>query len=159
MDQGMRHKLRQLVMKHEGYSTKLVQDSDQNITIGIGRNLTVRGIYPTEVDIMFNHDADFFYGKLHETFEWYGLLNEARQIALIDICFIGWHQFLLLEKLIAALSIGDYDEAACEVIRTLYCKIVSSRANEISYIIKTGSLDSPHSQIPACAMLGALEEF
>lgn len=111
MNQGMKIKIRHLLLKHE---EKMPEISD---------------------------DAEFFYRKLKETFYFYKHLNEARQIALIDICFIGWQRFLTLHKMISALSIGDYDEAACEVMRTLYCKQVPSRANEISYIIKTGNLD------------------
>lgn len=142
MTPEMKSALRHLLIEHEGYRQKLYHDSLGIPTIGIGRNLEDRGISPTEIDIMCNNDMEYFYGKLNEHFPWFAHLNEARQIALIDMSYMGFQNFLKFEKMISYLAIDDYTSAAYELLDSDYAKQVGKRAIDLAGIIKTGLL--PH---------------
>jgi len=141
MTPDMKSKLRHLLISHESYEHFPYTDTTGHITIGIGRNLSDRGVLPTEIDMMFDHDVDYFFNFLTDHFAWFPKLNDARQIALVDMCFMGTRSFLTFDKMIAALEKGDYNLAAQEVVNSKYEDQVGQRAMDIATIIKTGSLD------------------
>ena len=140
MQLDMKSKLRQLLIKHEGYEGHPYSDSVGKVTIGIGRNLTDRGVLPTEIDMMFDHDVDYFFNFLSDKFVWFPKLNEARQIALVDMCFMGTKTFMQFEKMIAALEMGDYERAAEEITNSKYAGEVGQRAIDLSNIIRMGAI-------------------
>lgn len=140
MQTDMKTKLRQLLIRHEDYELHPYTDTVGKITIGIGRNLTDRGILPTEVDMMFDHDVDYFYNFLLDHFSWVAKLNEARQIALIDLCFIGTKKFLEFTKMISAFEREDYLMASQEILDSKYATEVGQRARDLAHIIETGTL-------------------
>jgi lysozyme len=136
----MKVKLRTLLIKHEDLKLLPYRDVFGNITIGIGRNLTGRGVLPTEVDMMFDHDVDHFFNFLSLAFPWFNKLNEARQCALVDMCFMGTKTFLEFKEMIAALEKEDFERAAQEIIHSHYEAEVHQRAHDIAEIIRTGNL-------------------
>lgn len=138
MTPDMKIKLRHLLIVHEGYEQKLYTDSIGKHTIGIGRNLDDRGVCPTEIDMMCDHDMQYFYDQLDSHFTWFAQLNEARQIALIDMCFMGFKKFLSFKKMIAYLANHDYDNAAIELLDSAYAHQVGKRAIDLATIIKLG---------------------
>lgn len=134
----MKLKLRHLLIVHEGYEQKLYTDSVGKHSIGIGRNLDDRGVCPTEIDMMCDHDMQYFYDQLDSHFKWFAELNEARQIALIDMCFMGFKKFLSFKKMISYLASHDYNNAAIELLDSAYAKQVGKRAIDLATIIKLG---------------------
>lgn len=136
----MRDKLHTLLIKHEGCRNYPYIDTVGKTTIGIGRNLSDRGILPDEITLMFNNDVDYFYEKLNKTFPWFAKLNEDRQIALIDMCFMGFQKFLTFSKMIECLAKGDMKGAATQIINSKYDKEVGKRADDIAEIVSTGVL-------------------
>lgn len=142
MNPTMKAQLRHLLIKHEGYESHPYKDSMGHITIGIGRNLDSRGVLPTEIDMMCDHDMQYFYDQLDSHFKWFAQLNDARQIALIDMCFMGFKKFLSFKKMIAYLEAHDYDNAAIELLDSVYAKQVGNRAIDLASIIKLGYIAS-----------------
>lgn len=140
MTPAMRGSLRQLLIKHEGYRLMPYTDTLGNTTIGIGRNLTGRGAQPTEIDQMFNNDVDYFYNFLTNTYPWFQLLNEARQIALVDMCFMGTKPFSEFENMIDYLSKANWLQASLEIKYSKYASQVGQRAIDIQNIILNGAL-------------------
>lgn len=136
----MRQQLKALLIRHEGLRQHPYKDTTGHWTIGIGRNLTDRGLLPSEIDLMFINDTDYFYYKLNQKFDWFANLNDARKIALVDLCFAGFSTFCTFEKMIDALEKGDFDTAADEIVDSLYAKQVGYRAKELAKIIRTGEL-------------------
>jgi hypothetical protein len=57
-----------------------------NLTIGIGRNLTGRGISSSEAMVCFEHDLADVFADL-EKFPWWGPLDVVRQMAVADVRF------------------------------------------------------------------------
>jgi len=122
---------------HEGLNHFPYLDSVGKVTIGIGYNLTDRGIDSEWINSQFNLDVQYFYNQLCE-FPWYHLLNEDRQIILIDMAFMGWKRFLEFEKMIEALDRRDYETAANEMLESKWAEEVKGRAALLAEGIRTG---------------------
>ena len=135
-------KLKSLLIKHEGDRDFPYNDNDNphNITIGIGRNLTGVGINQDEKDLMFKNDTDPLFDYLCKTYPWFNELNEDRQIALVDMAFMGKKNFSEFQQMIVALSRHDYLTAREEIINSEYGKKQPNRANYIGDVILKGVL-------------------
>lgn len=140
MAPDMMRKLRGLLMIHEGYKLKPYTDTTGNITIGIGRNLSDRGIFPTEADQMFTNDVNYFYNALCTTYPWFTQLDEARQIALVDMSFMGVKTLGGFTEMLAAFGLKNYNTAAYEILNSHYAHQVGQRAKDIAQIVRTGRL-------------------
>lgn len=136
-----RQKLRGLLTAHEGCKLFPYTDTTGNLSIGIGRCLTTRGISNTEAFYLLDDDISYFYGKLLHYCDFFVKLNENRQLALIDMCFnIGLQGFLNFTKMISALERGDYEEASNEMINSKWAEQVGERATCLANIIRTGEI-------------------
>lgn len=136
----MQAKLRRSLILHEQYRTHPYIDTAGKITIGIGYNLTDRGIDDNWINSQFVSDVDFFYHQF-STFSWFSDLNEDRQIVLIDMAFMGWKKFLEFEELIKALSIHDYKRAAVEMLASDWAHQVKGRAVKLAHAMITGNYE------------------
>lgn len=139
MTPDMQVKLRALLIDHEGKSNFPYVDTVGKITVGIGYNLSDRGLSDDWVDNQFESDVNYFYSQLFQ-FEWFKNLNEARQIALIDMCFMGVKKFLSFKKMIAALEKNDYQSAALEMLNSKWAGQVGRRATDLARIMREGNL-------------------
>lgn len=140
MTLGMKTKLKKLEVMHEGYRKFPYEDTTGHITIGIGYNLTDRGVSDDWIDKQFNEDIEFFYHQLAKQFPWFASLNEARQIALIDMCFMGFKKLLSFKKMFGFLAEKRYLLAANEVLNSRWATQVGERAQTIAKMIETGDL-------------------
>lgn len=130
-------KVKKSLVLHEGWRDKPYVDSAGKITIGCGYNLSDRGIDGDWIDRQFKEDVEFFYKNLYE-FPWFHLLNEDRQIVLVDMAFMGWKRFLGFEKMIDALERNDYELAAHEIMMSKWAEEVKDRAVQLSNGMKNG---------------------
>ena len=136
-----RLKLKQLLVQHESYKQFLYVDSTGHSTIGIGRNLTDRGISTTEAFYLLDDDILYFSSKLNHFLPFFSVLDENRQIALIDMCFnLGVQGFLNFKNMIAALESHDYERAAKEMLDSKWHEQVGDRATTLANIIRTGEI-------------------
>lgn len=138
MDLFMFAKLKRSLIIHEGLRTHPYTDTRGNITIGIGYNLTSRGIDADWIDNQYAKDINYFYTTLSNEYDWFKHLNEDRQIILIDMCFMGYKRFQGFTKMLAALSDQNFDEAAREMMNSEWAHEVGGRAVSLAYGMKTG---------------------
>ena len=141
MSQAMAAKLKRSLILHEGCKNFPYVDSFGNITVGIGYNLSARGLDNKWIADQFLDDIYYFYSRFIEYFRWFELLDEDRQIALIDMAFMGWKNFLTFQKMLAALAIQDYETAAFEMIDSKWARQVGARAHRVANVIITGEYD------------------
>ena len=133
--------LRNLIVAQEGFSQFPYLDTDGVMTIGYGRNLVDRGISAPEALYLLDQDIFYFQQKLRDNLECFDDLNEARQIALISMCFnLGVNGFLKFDKMIRALDRGRYDVAASEMLESKWAAQVGKRATDLARIIESGEL-------------------
>lgn len=144
MDAEKKIKLKNLLLKHEGEERFPYIDPEGNIFIGICRNLSDTGLRKDEIDLLFKNDTDFLYDYLLKNYSWFKELNEARQIALVDMAFIGIKNFESFKKMIDALSNHDYKKAHDEILDSSYSKKLLMRgvtkANDIANVILMGEI-------------------
>jgi lysozyme len=140
MPDSMQVSLRKLLIDHEGYKRMPYVDTVGKVTIGIGYNLTDRGLPDSWINSQYEEDVDYFYTQLNQDFSWYKNLNEARQIALIDMAFMGYKRFLGFEKMLAAFAQENYVVAANEIENSEWYDEVKDRGPQIKQIVLTGEI-------------------
>lgn len=130
-------KVKKSLVLHEGWRNFPYTDTLGNLTIGVGFNLSDRGLSDDWIQNQFFSDVNFFHKNLYE-FPWYHLMSENRQVVLIDMAFMGWKKFLGFEKMIQALENLDYEAAAEEILNSDWAKEVKGRAIQLSEGMRTG---------------------
>lgn len=136
-----RQKVKGLLVQDEQYKQFPYIDTTGHITIGVGRNLTDRGISTTEAFYLLDDDIMYFYNKLLHFLPFFTHLTENRQIALIDMCFnLGVQGLLNFNNMIAALDMGWWDQAANEMLKSKWSEQVGERATRLANIIRTGEI-------------------
>lgn len=133
----MLEKLKKSLVAHEDYRKFPYVDSVGKITIGIGYNLSDRGIDDGWINTQYQKDVLYFYNQLME-FKWYQTLNADRQIILIDMAFMGWKKFLGFKKMINAISKGDFKGAAFEMLNSKWAEQVKGRSASLAQGMLTG---------------------
>jgi len=134
-------KLKELLVSHEKYVQFPYSDSAGHLTIGIGRNLSDRGISTTEAFYLLDDDIIYFSSKLRHFLPFFSALDENRQVALIDMCFnLGIQGLLNFNKMLSALERGDYEDAAKEALNSKWAEQVGERATCLADIIRNGNI-------------------
>jgi lysozyme len=134
-------KLRNLLTSHEKYVQFPYVDTTGHITVGIGRNLTDRGISTNEALLLLDDDISYFSSKLAHYLNFFPGLDSNRQIALVDMCFnLGINNFLAFSGMIQALENKDWKCAHDEMLDSKWAQQVGERATQLANIILTGEL-------------------
>jgi lysozyme len=133
-----RDALRQQLATHEGVRLFPYVDSVGKITIGIGRNLTDRGITDAEARLFL--DADINSAIRDCTgFPWFPDLDPVRQRAIVDLCFnIGLPRLRGFTKMLTAMARSEWDAAAHELLDSRYAEQVGKRARTLAAMLRTG---------------------
>jgi lysozyme len=131
-------KLKNLLIKHEGFKLKPYKCTAGKLTIGIGRNLDDKGIEEDEAFFMLHNDISECEKSLNK-FSWFKSLDEVRQCAVMDMVFnLGIARFLLFKQLIQALEIKNYTIAGAEMLDSKWSQQVGQRAKTLSNMMLTG---------------------
>ena len=133
--------LKSMLTLHEGRMLFVYNDSLGVPTIGVGRNLRDKGISPSECDLLLENDiADVLEALTHQ-FPWFSTaLNSARQLALVDMGFMGPEKLRGFHKMIAAIQRGDFQQAAREMLDSTWAQQVGHRAVDLAAIMRDGVL-------------------
>lgn len=125
--------------RDEGLRLKVYIDSVGIPSIGIGRNLKDVGITKAMAYEMLAEDVDTACGVLDRNLPWWRDMTEARQRALVNMCFnLGITRLMGFSKALAALKAGDYDEAARQFLDSRWADQVGQRAQRIAELIRKG---------------------
>lgn len=136
-----KQKLKNLLLNHESYRKFVYTDTTNHLTIGIGRNLSDRGISQSEALYLLDEDITYFTEKLRRYVSFFVALSDNRQIALIDMCFnLGIQGFLGFKSMLFALSKHDYDKAASEILDSKAAHQCPDRYLKLADIIRTDEI-------------------
>lgn len=131
--------LREMLVRHEGLKLKPYIDTAGKLTIGVGRNLTDRGLSVDEVSMLLDNDIADAKADLKRALPWTETLDEVRHDALVSMCFnLGILRLLDFKLFLAALEAGDYPTAKKEMLNSRWAKQVGSRADELAAMILGG---------------------
>lgn len=141
MTPEIRQKLKNLLIKHEQFKQFVYTDSTGHLTIGIGRNLSDRGISSSEALGLLDDDIFYFTSKLSNLLPFFDSLDDNRKIVLVDMCFnLGVNGFLEFREMLLAVEKGDFDTASNEILRSKAAIQARDRYEQLAYIMKTGEL-------------------
>ena len=132
-------KLAEQLKQHEGLRLKPYTDTVGKLTLGIGRNLEDKGITEQEALFMLNNDVDYFYSQLNKRLTWFNKLDDARQNVLVNMAFnLGIRGLLTFKMTLSLIEYGDYNNAATEMLNSVWAYQVCQRAIELSKQMATG---------------------
>lgn len=115
-------KLRTKLIEHEGVRNFAYTDTRGNLTIGVGRTISVHGegLSLDEIYYLLNNDIL----RVHKTlsvFPWFESLNNIRQDVMMELAFnLGIEGLLNFKEMILAIKDGDYATAGLELKRSLW---------------------------------------
>jgi lysozyme len=127
----------------EGRRSKPYLDTVGKITIGVGHNLTAKGLPDSLIDALLNIDlADANSGA--EKLSVYDKLDAIRQTVLVDMVFnMGFEDVQKFVNTLSAINRRDYESAATNMLNSAWAKEVGSRAVELAEIMRTGQIRGP----------------
>jgi lysozyme len=137
--------LKKFVTLQEGYRHFPYFDTRKKITIGIGRNLTDKGISDTTINQMFEEDSIFIENFLTKKYgiDFYNNLNDARKMVCFSLCFnLGTHGFDDFKKMIQALKKQDFTQASMEIINSKASKQLPERYKILADVMEKGTLEN-----------------
>ena len=137
----MANELIEMLKLHEGVRSHVYLCSACYETLGVGRNISESGLglSDDEIEYLLNNDIKRVREELEDTYFWFPALNEARQDAMIDICFnLGLTRLRGFVKAIEAMSREQFDIAADEFMDSRWATQVGNRAVEVTEMISTG---------------------
>lgn len=125
----------------EGLRLKPYKCTAGKTTIGYGRNLDDVGISKSEADMLFERDFARAEADVRRLLKENGIdcehLIEQRFYVLTDMMFnLGYTRLSQFKKLLYALKNSRYDDAAKEMLDSVWAKQVGNRAITLSNLMK-----------------------
>lgn len=122
----------------EGLRLKPYKDTVGKWTLGVGRNITDKGISRAEALFLLDNDLDEVTADL-ATFPWFHKLDPVRMRVLIDMRFqlgeLGLRRF---KRTLASIVSGDYVTAGEQMLQSKAAKQTPARWRENARWMKTG---------------------
>ena len=136
---GFLDRLKEQIKLHEGVEKKVYLDTEGIETIGVGRNLRDRGLSNDEIEYILDNDIAICEEELINNFEWYPELDEIRKRVLIDMVFnLGMPKLKQFAKMLSAVELKDWPEAASQMLDSRWAEQVGSRATRLSEMMESG---------------------
>ncbi len=143
-----------LLVYHEGVRLKPYDDATSQpllkgatlqgfLTIGVGRNLTSRGILPNESALLLQHDIADHWSELVTFLPWVERLDRVRQMVFLDMAFnMGVPKFLTFKHTLSYAKDGDFDKASIAMLQSPWAEQVGARALRLADMMRSGKLPS-----------------
>ena len=127
------------LVEDEGLRLKPYSCTEGKITIGIGRNLDDRGITEAEAYYLCDNDLKEAIPAASDLILDFDNLSDNRKIALVSMVFqMGAHGASKFKNMILAIDVGDFDQAANEMLDSRWAKQTPERANKLSNMMRKG---------------------
>lgn len=124
---------------HEGRKAKPYKDTVGKITIGVGRNLTDRGLSQDEIDYLLINDIVICENDLDRALPWWRELDDIRQRVMIDLCFnLGITKLLGFKNTLKHIQGRRWREAGAGLKASLWYKQVKLRGDRLIAMMVTG---------------------
>lgn len=131
--------IQELIESHEGREKFPYTDTTGHITIGIGRNLTGKGLSDDEIEYLFNNDLRDARNELDRIFPAWRQLSPARKDVLVSMMFnLGTPRYLTFKKFWRAMESEDFERAAHEMLDSRWAEQVGTRADELAEMMLDG---------------------
>lgn len=129
----------ELLIQDEGMRLKPYTDTVGKLTIGVGRNLTDRGLSQDEALYLLTNDIRNVQRGLADRFPWYLHLDDVRKMVVESMTFnMGIEGFTQFKNTIGHIQAGEYEKAADEMLASKWASQVGARATRLSNMMRTG---------------------
>lgn len=132
--------LRDHLVVEEGYRKKPYVDTVGKVTIGVGRNLTDKGLSGPEVEFLLNNDITETEALLDARLPWWRKLDDARQMVIMDMAFNMGGKLFTFVNTLAAIKRGDWAAAKAGMLAAKWAQQVGDRADRLAQIMETGNV-------------------
>jgi lysozyme len=134
------------IKRHEGLVLHAYKDSLGYLTIGYGRLIDKAkhgGISEGEAEYLLQNDVSIVLAALHRNIPFFDSLCVPRQAVLVNMAFqMGIQGVQKFKKTLTLVEMGLYDEAADNMLKSLWAKQTPNRANEMAEQMRTGQWQS-----------------
>ena len=131
-------KLRVELIRDEGLRLLPYTDTVGKLTIGVGRNLTDKGISEEEARLLLDSDIKEHLQLLDDNLEWWRTMSENRQRVLANMAFNLGSRLLGFTNTLAAMKRGDCEAAADGMAASKWATQVGPRADRLVKIMREG---------------------
>lgn len=130
---------RRQLERHEGRRRFPYQDTKGKWTIGIGHNLTDRGLTDRQIDRLCDDDIQEVVLGMVQALPWFSDLDEVRQRVLADIAFnAGVHGLLGFRQMLAAMVVHDWTRAERELLDSEAAREAPGRFHSLAIMLVSG---------------------
>jgi lysozyme len=133
-----RGRLRDHLVNEEGYRKKPYVDTVGKVSIGVGRNLTDKGLSVPEIELLLNNDITETEALLDARLPWWRKLDDGRQMVLMDMAFNMGGKLFTFVNTLAAIKRGDWAAAAAGMKQSKWAQQVGDRAVTLARIMEQG---------------------
>lgn len=134
------------IKRHEGLVLHAYKDSLGYLTIGYGRLIDKAkhgGISEAEAEYLLQNDVSIVLAALHRNIPFFDSLCVPRQAVLVNMAFqMGIGGVQKFKKTLSLVEMGLYDEAADNMMKSLWAKQTPNRAAEMAQQMRTGKWQS-----------------
>ena len=126
------------IKKHEGFRARVYQCTEGYDTIGYG--FAIKDLELTEhiADQILMKKLSELNLKIIDRFKWYFTSPQKVQDVVVNMCYqMGLSGFSKFKKTIYYLETEQYEEAADEMLDSLWHKQTPNRSKELSDIIRS----------------------
>lgn len=127
--------------RDEGIRLKPYKDSLGKTTIGIGRNLDSVGISNDEANYLLHNDVAKADSDLKKYLPWtiqFETVEPIRYAVLLNMTFnMGIGKVVLFHDFLQYMQQGNWNEAKCEMLRSMWAKQVGFRADRLAIQVIT----------------------
>ncbi|MDA9930044.1 lysozyme [Alphaproteobacteria bacterium] len=129
--------LRRMIIQHEGWRAFAYKDTASKLTIGVGRNLSDRGLAADEIDLLLDNDLELALAICVDLFgSDFAGASVPRRHALISMAFnLGGPRLAKFIRLRAAIKAGDWQGAAHHALDSRWASQTGGRARHIAQLI------------------------
>jgi lysozyme len=131
--------LRPQLVIDEGRRSKIYIDTRGKWSVGIGRNLTDKGLSTAEIDFLFGNDVAEAEREARAVFITFDQLSDARKAVVVNMAFnMGQKTLEQFHGTIAAVNGGDFEEAARDMLASRWATEVGARAVRLADAMRKG---------------------
>lgn len=133
--------LRAQLLIDEALRLKPYTDTKGQITIGVGHNLTARGVSRAQAMQWLDEDIAEAIDDVEAEWPWFARLDVVRQNVVLNMAFnLGVPKLGTFHRFVSALQAGNYHAAATEMMDSEWADQVGKRATRLATEMLTGEV-------------------
>lgn len=134
-------KLRDILLQDEGQRSFPYTDTTGHLTIGVGHNLSAKGVSQRIQDLLLEEDIEDAVVVLNRLLPSWPLLDEVRQVVFISLAFNLGNRLGKFLRLLKSAKEGLWGTAARELEDSLWFRQVKLRGPRLVRMLRTGTYE------------------